>query len=299
MDAAARFCDMLLAERGASLNTIEAYRRDLADVAERCQSGLESLGEAQLRECLQQWHKEGFSPRTQARRLSALRQFFRFLQEEGVREDNPTLLLDSPRLARALPRVLGLEEMAGLLRLVREDRSDEGLRRCVLVELTYAAGLRVSELVSLPIGAVEGMFRSDAPLLVVRGKGSKERLVPLHEAALQALQRYLPLRRAMKLQAGQKAFLFPARGAAGHLSRQRFGIILRDLARQVGIEPERVSPHVLRHSFATHLLEGGADLRVIQEILGHESIATTEIYTHVQSAALRAMLEEKHPLGKA
>lgn len=289
------FIEMLSAERGASLNTTAAYGADLKDLeaflARRKRKAVDADAEA-LRAYLKSLDYVGMTPRTVARRLSVIRQFFRFLLAERLREDDPASTLDSPRLGRPLPKVLSRDEVE---RLIEASRRDDDLgRMATLLEILYAAGLRVSELVTLPLAAVE----RDPTVLVVRGKGNKERLVPLSDPARQAIASWLHVRAAM-LEEGEKSrFLFPSRGRTGHLTRQRFAQLLKEAALAAGIDPARVSPHVLRHAFASHLLEGGADLRSVQLMLGHADIATTQIYTHVLDEKLRALVQDKHPLAR-
>jgi integrase/recombinase XerD len=227
-----------------------------------------------------------------ARRLSVIRQFFRFLLAERLREDDPASTLDSPRLGRPLPKVLSRDEVDRLIEASRRD--DDHGRMATLLEILYAAGLRVSELVTLPLAAVE----RDPTVLVVRGKGNKERLVPLSDPARQAIVSWLHVRAAMLDEGEKSRFLVPSRGRTGHLTRQRFAQLLKEAALAAGIDPARVSPHVLRHAFASHLLEGGADLRSVQLMLGHADIATTQIYTHVLDEKLRALVQDKHPLAR-
>ena len=236
------------------------------------------------------------APRTLARRLSAMRQFFRFLISDGSRADDPTADLDPPRLGRPLPKILSRGEVETLIAAASEWPGEEGVRLRVVIELLYATGLRVSELVALPLAAV----RRDPRFLVVRGKGGKERIVPLSEPARRALADYLQCRAGFVPQTeagGSKAerWLFPSRGGEGHLTRQRCGQLLKELALKAGLDPARLSPHVLRHAFASHLLDGGADLRSVQQMLGHADIATTQIYTHVQGERLRLLVETAHP----
>jgi integrase/recombinase XerD len=229
------------------------------------------------------------APRTAARRLSCLRQFHRFLVAEGVRGDDPTTTLDSPRLGRPLPKVLEAEEVEALLAAAAAKPASERVRLLCLLELLYGAGLRVSELVALPFAAAT----RDARFLVVRGKGGKERLVPLGAPAQAALAAWKAVRGETR-----SRYLFPSRGKDGHLTRQRCFQLLKELAVAAGIDPRRLSPHVLRHAFATHLLDGGADLRSVQTMLGHADVATTQIYTHVQAGRLRSLVETKHPLAR-
>lgn len=289
------FLEMLQAERGASRNTTTAYGTDLRDLAAflaRRKARLVDADVEALRAYLKSLDYVGMTPRTVARRLSVIRQFYRFLLAERWREDDPASTLDSPRLGRPLPKVLSRDEVD---RLIEASRGSEDLgRMATLLEILYAAGLRVSELVTLPLAAVE----RDPAMLVVRGKGNKERLVPLSDPARKAIAAWLPMRAAGLEQGETSRFLFPSRGRTGHLTRQRFAQLLKDAALAAGIDPARVSPHVLRHAFASHLLEGGADLRSVQLMLGHADIATTQIYTHVLDEKLRALVQDKHPLAR-
>jgi integrase/recombinase XerD len=251
-----------------------------------------------LRDYIGAMAARSLAPRSVARRLSALRQFFRFLISAGDRADDPTADLDPPRLGRPLPKILSRGEVETLIAAAGDWPGEEGVRLRLIVELLYATGLRVSELVGLPLEAV----RRDPRFLVVRGKGGKERIVPLSEPARRALADYLGVRSGFVPQAaagGPKAerWLFPSRGGAGHLTRQRCGQLLKEVALKAGIDPALLSPHVLRHAFASHLLDGGADLRSVQQMLGHADIATTQIYTHVQGERLRRLVETAHPLA--
>ena len=280
-----RFFDMMAAEVGASRNTLLAYRRDLEAAAETVGS-LEQAGVAELAKLGEAW--ADLAPSTVARRSAALRRFYGFLFDEGMRKDDPSAALPKPRLQRPLPRVLDNEEVAAMFRVV-EDRAASGeplgLRNLALLELLYGSGLRATELVSLPRRAV----RSKQPFLMLRGKGDKERLVPVSDRATNAVRNWLPHVQETS------AWLFPS--GKSHLSRVRLFQLVRDMAALAGIAPERVSPHVLRHAFATHLLAGGADLRVLQSLLGHADIATTQIYTHVDAARLVELVNARHPLA--
>ncbi len=302
------FLDMLTAERGAALNTRMAYERDLTDLglwlAQRGVS-LETANTEDLRGYLEYQHVAGGNgdgqkpaPRTLARRLSAMRQFYRFLVSEGRRKDDPASALDSPKQGRPLPKILTETEVSAMITTAQTRGGPEGLRLVALLEVLYATGLRVSELVGLPMGA---MLR-DGRGLIVRGKGGKERMVPLSEPASAALAAYLPWRTHFILagrENGPVAFMFPSRSSTnGHLTRQRFAQLLKELAIESGIDPEKVSPHVLRHAFATHLLDHGADLRSVQKMLGHADIATTQIYTHVVTERLKQVVHEHHPLAR-
>ncbi len=279
------FLAMLAAERGAAANTLAAYRRDL-DGAENLIGDLDCAGPDDLARLGSAW--SGFAPSSVARKSSALRQFYGFLVDEGLRKDDPSPALPHPVTRRPLPKILSHEQVEALF-LQSETEAESGIpatvRLLALLELLYGSGLRATELVSLPLAAVP----RDAPLLTVTGKGGQARLVPVSRRAKAALSRWLALRPN-----GSK-FLFPSRGK--HITRVRLFQMLKDLAVRAGLPAERISPHVLRHAFATHLLEGGADLRVLQTLLGHADIATTQIYTHVNSARLVALVNERHPLA--
>lgn len=289
------FLEALAAERNAALNTRAAYRRDLQDLNEFLATLQRDLTTARADDL--QRYLRGLSRRataTQARRLSALRQYYKFLCSEGERRDDPSRDLTPPKQGRKLPKYLSAEEAAALCDAARNWPDAEGLRLHAMLELLYAGGLRVSELVALPLAAFTG-----AATLLVKGKGGKERLVPLNQAAQRAVAAYRKQRGVFVPPGGKSVFLFPSlRARTGHLTRQRFFQLLREVGIGVGIAPERLSPHVLRHAFATHLLEGGADLRSVQQMLGHADIATTQIYTHVVAGRLSATLLAHHPLAK-
>ena len=288
---------MLAAERGASKNTEAAYRADLknleAFLARRKQKPVTANADA-LRAYLKSLDYLGMTPRTVARRLSVMRQFFRFLLAERRREDDPASTLDSPRLGRSLPKVLSRVEVDRLIEAAQTKGGEDGGRMETLLEILYGTGLRVSELVTLPLAAAE----RDPTMLVVRGKGDKDRLVPLSDPARAAIAKWLHVRAATLAEDERSRYLFPSRGRTGHLTRQRFAQLLKESALAAGIDPARVSPHVLRHAFASHLLEAGADLRSVQLMLGHADIATTQIYTHVIPEKLRSLVEDKHPLAR-
>ena len=281
-----RFLDMMAAEAGASRHTLAAYRNDLERSAEALGNGVGAADAAAVGRLGEQWRD--LSPATVARRSAALRRFYGFLIDEGLRKDDPSAALPRPRLERPLPRILDAEEVARMFEQA-EDRAASGaaipVRNLALLELLYGSGLRASELVTLPRGAL----RKGQPFLILRGKGAKERLVPISSRAETAVDRWLEHVPAKSL------WLFPS--GKSHLSRVRLFQIVRQLAADAGISPERVSPHVLRHAFATHLLSGGADLRVLQSLLGHADIATTQIYTHVDSARLVELVNSRHPLA--
>ncbi|MEO0636621.1 MAG: site-specific tyrosine recombinase XerD [Pseudomonadota bacterium] len=303
------FLEMLLVERGVAENTLDSYARDLNDLASYLAengSGLMTAGESDLRGYLQSLSKRGFAPSSQARRLSAMRQMYRFLYAEKMRGDDPTTTLDSPRLGRPLPKTLSVDDVQTLLdeakRLADMDASPakrgNALRIHALLELLYCTGLRVSELVALPKSAVQGGLDHT----IVTGKGSKDRLVPLSAAALRAAEAWL-LHQSRKAKHStlehQSPFLFPASSAKGHLTRQAFARDLKVLAASAGLPASAVSPHVLRHAFASHLLQNGADLRAVQQLLGHADIATTQIYTHVLEERLIQLVQDAHPMAQA
>lgn len=287
-DAVRSFLAMLAAERGAAPNTLAAYGRDLHG-AEEAIGDLVAADGAALASLGGHWGL--LAPSSLARKCSALRQFYGFLVDEGLRSDDPSPALPKPRIRRPLPRLLDHGEVGRLLAQAEEEAAGErpdAVRMLTLLELLYGSGLRASELISLPLAAVP----RDAPFVTVTGKGGQQRMVPVSNRARQALSRWLAVR------SGAGKLLFPSRGGQGHLTRVRLFQLLRDLAGRAGIDPAKVSPHVLRHAFATHLLEGGADLRVLQTLLGHADIATTQIYTHVDSARLVALVNSRHPLAR-
>ncbi len=300
------FLEMLSAERGAARNTLDAYQRDLRDFSGFLASRGKSVLEADtqdIRNYLEALNGQGLSAATAARRLSAIRQFHGFLYTDGLRKDDPCGAIEGPRRSRPLPKTLSVEEVDKLLaaaRLVEDGRSQEETVRAYkrarlvcLMEVLYATGLRVSELVGLPLSAAKG----DGRFLTVSGKGGRERLVPLSETARRAIDDYLPLR-VTRLGDGVSPWLYPSRGRQGHLTRHRFAQLLKDLASAAKLDVSRVSPHTLRHAFASHLLANGADLRAVQQMLGHADISTTQIYTHVLDGQLKSLVDEHHPLAK-
>jgi integrase/recombinase XerD len=298
----ARFLEAIQAERGAARNTITSYARDLTDFRDFLGArggSMESAGRADIEAYLVDQADRGMAQATRARRLSAIRQLYRFAFLEGWRPDDPAALIKGPKRAKALPGSLSESEVDRLLEAAATmGQATERIRNTCLMQLLYATGLRVSELVSLPVAAARG----DPRMILVRGKGGKERMVPLSAPALAALSAWLDDRDAAEEvaeRAGRQAstFLFPARGRRGHMTRERFFLLTKELAAAAGLDPAKISPHTLRHAFATHLLAHGADLRVIQTLLGHASVATTEIYTHVLEARLRELVFNKHPLA--
>lgn len=303
----AGYLEMLAAERGASANTLEAYRRDLHDLLQFLDGRGVRVREAardDVAAYMENLGREGLAPASRARRLSAVRQLFKYLDADGLVADNPAIGAKAPKLGRPLPKILSVAEVDRLMEAAAaavEGRSGRELARAVrfqaLLELLYATGMRVSELVTLPRTVLAG----DPRVLTIKGKGGRERLVPLNAPARRALDRYL----ALGTDPGEKLapmlankWLFPSRGAEGHMTRQAFGQELKGCADAAGIDPERVSPHVLRHAFASHLLDRGADLRTVQQLLGHADISTTEIYTHVLEERLKTIVFEHHPLAK-
>lgn len=303
MRAAARleaFLEMMSAERGASANTLAAYRRDLDDAAGFLGGRLTEATGTDVRAWLDDVAARGFAPTSQARKLSALRQFFKFLHAEGVREDDPTGIVDAPKKARPLPKTMRVDAVDRLLAQAETEKREAtdpvarlaAARLHALVETLYATGLRVSELVSLPVTVA----LRDERFFLVRGKGGKERMVPLSAGAKAALKDWLALR-ASEPGFAESPFLFPAVSESGHLPRQVFARELKALAGRAGVPAAKVSPHVLRHAFASHLLQNGADLRAVQQLLGHADIATTQIYTHVLENRLMELVSRHHPLA--
>ncbi|KAA2317158.1 site-specific tyrosine recombinase XerD [Pseudooceanicola sediminis] len=298
------FLEAQAAEAGAARNTLLAYGRDLKDVQGWITGhGLDwqTLSRTDVENYLIHCDAQGFSKATRARRLSAIRQLYRFAFDEGWRTDNPAIQIRGPGRARSLPKTLSVAEVDALLAAARSQgrSSRDQLRNTCLMELLYATGMRVSELVTLPVAAVRG-----APdMLLIKGKGDKERLVPLSDHAKDAMQAWLSARdaaEALDKAKGKPAsrFLFPSRSRDGHLTRHRFYLLIKEMAVAAGVSPDKVTPHRLRHAFATHLLENGADLRAIQTLLGHADLATTEIYTHVVEERLRDLVEDHHPLNR-
>jgi integrase/recombinase XerD len=300
------FLDMLAAERGASANTLDAYRRDLADFSADLTATKQTIAAADsdaLRAYLARLAKRQLAPASVARRLSAIRQLYRFLYSEGHRSDDPAAAIEGPKRGRTLPKVLSIKQVDGLLAQAKTAMQSESklerlraARMACLLEVLYATGLRVSELVSLP----ESAARRDQRMLVIRGKGGRERLVPLNEAARQTMKDYLALREEAKAdnKPDKSKWLFPSFGESGHLTRQHFARELKALAAAAGLRGSQVSPHVLRHAFASHLLQNGADLRVVQTLLGHADISTTQIYTHVLEERLKSLVRDLHPLAE-
>lgn len=298
------FLEAQAAELGAATNTLLGYGRDLKDVLSwlgRNSLTFQTVSRAQIEDYLIFCDAQGLSKATRARRLSSIRQLYRFAFEEGWREDNPAIQIKGPGRDKRLPKTLDIAEVDQLLTAARETgRSPiDRLRNTCLMELLYATGMRVSELVALPVSATRG----DPRMLLIQGKGGKERMVPLSPPAREALSAWLAERDTLEEQAKAKGsppsrYLFPSRGKSGYLTRHRFYLLIKELAVAGGVSPEKVTPHTLRHAFATHLLANGADLRSIQTLLGHADVATTEIYTHVLDERLRELVLEHHPLAR-
>lgn len=277
------FLEMMSVERGCSHNTLESYRRDLESFDEFCKNDAETCTREDITRFMQHLAGEGFAPRSRARKLSSLNQFFLYLYTEKIRKDNPCTNIDAPKVTKALPKFLSEKEVDKLI-----DTASDDLRLKAMLEVLYATGLRVSELISLKSSNI----RKDGAdfFVVVKGKGSKERMVPLNKLSIEAIKNY-------HARIEKSDWLFPS--GKSHITRQRFGQLLKELALKANLDPEKLSPHVLRHSFASHMLAHGADLRLVQELLGHEQIATTQIYTHIQSTKLHKLVSEHHPLAKS
>lgn len=302
------FLNMLATERNAAQNTVFAYQRDIADISKFLEERNTTMDKArtdELRQYLAHLAAQSkglrganVAVRTLARRLSAMRQYYQYLIGEGLRKDDPTSAIDSPKQTRTLPKVLSEDQVTHLITTAAKKKGQDGKRLIALLEVLYATGLRVSELVGLPLSAISTDRRS----IIIKGKNNKERAMPLSEPARRALNAYLDARALFIMPSRenlQKKWLFPSRTSEkGHLTRQRFAQILKDLGDDAGMEPGMVSPHVLRHAFATHMLSRGADLRSVQKMLGHADIATTQIYTHLLSDKLKEMVKEHHPLAK-
>ena len=292
------FLEMMAVERSAARNTLTAYAKDLEDASAFLASkgqGLDNAAAEDIEAYFQALGARGLAPATAARRRASVRQFYRFVLGEGWRKDDPSRRVDAPKKGRPLPKVLSRAEVEALIAAASEKDGAAGLRLACMIEMIYASGLRISELLALPLTALA----RDPAYLIVKGKGGKERLAPLNMAARTAVKAYLPVRPVFFPKGAKDSpWLFPSRGAAGRLTSRRMAQLLDEAAQAAGIDPERVSPHVLRHAFATHLLEGGADLRAVQTLLGHADIATTQIYTHVAEDRLREVVQTKHPLAR-
>ncbi len=294
-----QFLEAMAVERGAANNTLLAYERDLRLIAEKMTVPFEEMSTQDIRDFLKKLHASGVSEATQARRLSVIRQLCKFMVTEGIIDENPAAHIASPKKIESLPKILSEKEVDTLISHVRqicegEAPSHKDLRLLAVIELLYASGLRISELLRLPKTALAG----DRRMIIVKGKGGKDRLVPLSHPAIEACHAFLSAQKQQAPKDYASTYLFPSRGKEGHLSRVRVFQLLRGVADKVGILPSKLSPHVLRHAFATHLLSHGADLRSVQKLLGHSDISTTQIYTHVLDERMKKLVQEKHPLGK-
>ena len=292
-----QFIEMLIAERGASANTSAAYFNDITNFEAFQNKAGQNLAGAttdHVRSYLRHRTEIGANSRTISRNLSVLRQFFKFLQSENIRSDNPALNVDGPKAARSLPKLISENDVEALLAKAQDSQTAEGIRLNCLLEIAYATGLRVTELVSLP----NESFRYESETLLIYGKGGKERLVPLTPSAIKAIVAYEEIREHFLKEYETSKFFFPSRSKQGYLTRRRLGQLLKELARKAGLDPAIISPHVLRHAFASHLLNRGADLRSLQKMLGHSDISTTQIYTHVQKDRLHNVISSHHPMAK-
>ena len=292
-----QFLEMLIAERGASSNTCTSYLNDISNFDKflsGAETTLEDATTDDIRRYLRHRSEVGANNPTISRNLSVLRQFFKFLQSENVRLDNPALNVDGPKVSRTLPKVISEDDVEALLKAAHKLQTAEGIRLTCLLEIAYASGLRVTELVSLPTDALN----LTSETLLISGKGGKERLVPLTSSAMNAIAAYERVRIDFLKGNNTSKFLFPSRSKQGYLTRRRLGQLLKELAIQAGLDPTIISPHILRHAFASHLLNRGADLRSLQKMLGHSDISTTQIYTHVQKERLHAVISSYHPMAK-
>jgi len=294
-----QFLEMLVGERGVSLNTLAAYKRDLTHFLEVISCKAERARASHIQQYLATLYDQGLSSKSVARKLSSLRQFYAFLCSEDVCKENPTRQIPMPKLGRSLPKILEEQEINQLLKAIGSFKKADQIRLFLIIELLYATGARVSELVSLKLSS----FSQDYKSVILKGKGSKERLVPLNENATSTVQEYINIRSfsspgKINKKRNDSLWLFPSSSKLGHITRQRIGQLIKELACRANIDKKHVSPHVLRHAFATHLLNHGADLLAVQELLGHTDVSTTQIYTHVQHEKLKKVMEEKHPFGK-
>lgn len=312
-----QFLDAIAAERAASLNTLTAYKNDLLNFSAfliKNNTDIEHASSETLQKYMQNIFDAGMSAKTAARRLSAIRQLYKFMSVETIRKDNPALKLDSPRQGKSLPKYLSEEEVEKILSTAEKDATPEGARLLAMLEIMYASGMRVTELVSLPLDSIRIKhggkisiaqniyanisYKDLDPCLIITGKGRKERMVILNNSALTALASYLPIRAYFLANKEKSKFLFPSKSKEGYITRQRFFQLIKQLATDIGIDCNKISPHVIRHSFASHLLYHGADLRALQDLLGHSDISTTQIYTHVLSERMKQLVKEKHPLAE-
>lgn len=293
-----RFLEMLVAERGASLATVEAYKRDLEHWIHFIGEVPERASRRDVEVFAEQMSKDGLAPTTASRRLSALRQFYKFLLSEQLITESPTNLVESPKHFKPLPKTLSEKDVDALLVAAQQWPDKEGLRISAMLEILYASGLRVSELVSLPLADVRRALNMIRPSLVIKGKGGKERVVLLNQKALESIKAYMNVRSEFLSAKKESPYFFPSSSAQGFITRQRFGQLIKDLAVRAHVDPRKISPHTIRHAFATHLLNHGVDLLSLQKLLGHADIATTQIYTHILQEELVELVELCHPLSR-
>ena len=293
--SAESFLEMMSVERAVSEKTLDAYSRDLNDFSSYLGSnfGIDRAEEKDIRNYFKSLSKNGISASSVARKLSCLRQYYGFLLQERIRDNNPTLTLESPKALRSLPKNLKQEEIEILFDEAYKIKGPEGLRICAMLEIAYATGMRVSELISINVSSLSG----EREMIRVTGKGNKDRLIPLTEKSRESIEYYLKVRNYF-MKGNQSNFLFPSRSKAGHITRQRFSQLLQNLAKKTSLDESQISPHVLRHSFASHILSNGADLRAVQKMLGHSNISTTQIYTHILEERKQKLVRKNHPLAK-
>lgn len=298
-----QFLEMMLAERAIAKNSLYAYKRDMLDFSHYLTThkifSVTEVTSDDIRSFIRHLAGNNISARSIARKISSIRNYYHFLITENITKDNPALLVDIPKYRVELPSILSLEDIKEILNSCTIDTSPEGIRLFAMIHLLYASGLRVSELVSLKLTnlSIDVVLNKINNYINVVGKRNKERLVIINEQALDAIVKYLPYRTLFITNKEGSPYLFPSKSAAGYMTRQNFALLLKQIAITTGIDPDKISPHILRHSFASHLLSGGADLRVIQELLGHTDIATTQIYTHLETKHLREVIEQFHPLS--
>ncbi len=301
------FIEMLHAERGASVNTIKAYNSDLDNFAHflnKKNKNIDIASSQDIKSYIHHLSNNNIGSATTARHISSLRQFYNFIYVEGLRSDNPMDAIEAPKIIRPLPKILSIDEVDQLLSVANIDKSPDGIRLLSMIEILYATGLRVSELVQLSLSSVAHIKHnasindSQQEYLIIMGKGNRERIVPLSKPARNMIIKYKDIRPYFLKTTMASKYLFPSNAKSGHLTRQRMGQLLKQLALTANIAPERVSPHILRHAFASHLLNNGADLRILQQLLGHVDISTTQIYTHILDEKLKQVINSSHPLAK-
>lgn len=293
------FIEASYSEKGHSQNTIQSYKCDLISLKEISKKELDNITSEDIRNYIKFLNKKSFKPKTIARKISSIKQFYKFLLSENYIKHDPTNLIEIPKIPSILPIVLSTEEIKLLIESIRQDSSVQAVRALAMIELLYASGMRISELINIPITSIQyDQNQQIKPYLIIIGKGRKERLVPISKQALESLSQYLSIRNTFIKNKKHKYWLFPSSSKEGNITRQRFGQILKEIAVKANLDPIKISPHILRHSFASHLLTNGADLRVIQELLGHSNINTTQIYTHLETNKLHNIVKTCHPLSK-